>query len=204
MGLPAVKHDRGRTARRPHLRVVAPAKTARRSPARAGAPSRRPSHLHVRIARRNFLLFTAVVVLFAGLGVGRVWLSVEAAQAAIEAKSLRDDIRVERYNGDMLEVRQSALGSPSRIRAIAGKALGMEPADEVTYLDLTTPEARDAIAPSPAEKSAASAATPSRVAAATATGGESGFEAALASLVDLTAGEASVLLVGDVGLASAR
>jgi hypothetical protein len=100
---------------------------------------------------------------------------------------LRTDIRNERYEGDLLEVRQSALGSPERIRAIAGKALGMAPASSVSYLELGS-------------KGKATAEVP----VAKAEVAPSGLAQALSNVMDLTAGEAEVLLVGDVGLASSR
>jgi hypothetical protein len=119
---------------------------------------------------------------------GRVWLSVQATAASLEATELRGSIKSERYRGDMLEVRQSALGSPSRIRAIAGKAMGMAPAKTVSYLDLTGGKADEARAASVNAKADAN----------------SGAGTMLAKLLDLTAGEAQVLLVGDVGLAASR
>jgi len=111
----------------------------------------------------------------------------------MEANRLRGDIKSERYEGDMLEVRQSALGSPSRIRAIAGQAMSMAPAREVTYLDLqestsASPEAvhatQAAIAPSDRPRA--------------------GVAGVVARVMDLTAGEAQVLLVGDIGLTSSK
>lgn len=137
-------------------------------------------------ARQNFVLFSVAVALVSTVGVARVWLSVRAIEASFEASQLRADIKSERYEGDMLEVRQSALGSPSRIRAIAGRAMGMAPAKQVTYIDLT-----EAVQP-PIESQQANAAEPSVV------------KAVVAVLRDLTAGDARVLFVGDVGVASTR
>jgi cell division protein FtsL len=137
------------------------------------------------VARQNCVLFAVAVTVLALLGVGRIWLSVEAAQASLRSTELKKSIKSERYRGDMLEVRQSALGSPSRIRTIAGRAMNMAPATSVTYLDLTGEQSE----PQPSSEERA--------------GGRS-VGAVLGTLLDLTAGEAQVLLVGDVGLASAR
>lgn len=178
MGMPALREQP--RARKPHLRVV---KTKPR-----GA-SRRSSQAQAALARQNFLMFVVLLGVIAVLGVGRVWLTVQATEASLQANELRASIKSERYEGDMLEVRQSALGSPSRIRAIAGKAMDMAPAAEVTYLDLTKGE----------PKKAAATVTP-RVSRADA----SGFAGVLAKVLDLTAGEAEVLLVGDVGLTSSQ
>jgi len=176
--MPAVRHEpREASRRRPHLRVVRPQK----SPVR----SRRTAAAQAAAARSAFRTFALLITLAAVLGMGRVWLSVKAAEASLEANRLRGDIKNERYEGDMLEVRQSALGSPSRIKAIAGSAMGMAPAKKVTYLNLA-----------PRGPAQASAAAPSIK--------QDGFSRAISGMMDLAAGEAQVLLVGDVGLASSR
>jgi len=135
-----------------------------------------------------YIFFAVIVGVFALLGVGRVWLSVQAAEASIDSGQLRREIKVERYRGDMLEIQQSALATPSRIQAIAGTTMGMTPASSVSYLDLSkvcAPVTPGAIADAPR----------------TAKGGVS---ALLAKALDVAAGEAQILLVGDVGLASSR
>jgi len=183
VGLPALRHDATHGARRPHLRLLPSPKKG------AGRRSRD----ELAAARAKFRLFVVVTALVALLGVGRVWLSVSATTVSLEANELRARIETERYEGDMLEARQSSLGSPSRIRAIAGKAMGMAPAESVSYLDLTKQEKKSSGDRKPAtEVSKASVA------------GESSLQRALGNIMDLTAGEAQVLLVGDVGLASTR
>jgi len=122
------------------------------------------------------------------LGFGRVWLSVQAAQASIDSGKLRRDIKIEQYQGDMLEVQQSALATPSRIQAIAGGTMGMAPAASVSYLDL-----RGDSAPNPSATLASAKPVPS-----------DGLSGTLAKAMDVAAGEARVLLVGDVGLSSSR
>ena len=175
MGLPARRHDTEHRSKKTHLRVV-----------RTSARTRKVSaQQQVLAARRNFRLFATLMSVVAVLGLSRVWLSVEATQASLEAARLRSELRSERYRGDMLEVRQSALGSPSRIRAIAGKAMDMAPAQSITYMDL---------APKKKNHRATEVATSST----------SSLRRTLASVMDLTAGEAQVLLVGDVGLASTQ
>ncbi len=178
MGLPALRHEpKTSRTRGPRLKVVTASKP------RTGARRKTSS---VESARSAFRVFAVVVFVVAVLGVGRVWLSVRAAEASIRANELRSDIKAERYEGDMLEVRQSALGSPSRIRAIAGTAMGMAPARKVTYLDLATntkPSATEKVADAP---------------------GHSAVKRFVSDMMDLSAGEAQVLLVGDVGLASQK
>lgn len=159
---------------RPRLRLVKPAKT--RNTARACVQ-----------ARRNFTVFASLITVLALIGIARVWVSVQATEASFKASELRADIKSERYEGDMLEVRQSALGSPSRIQAIAGRAMDMAPVSDVTYLNLTAPTD-----PRPPKAEQAEVA------------GVSALQRAVAAFIELTAGEAEVLLIGDVGLASTR
>lgn len=185
MGLPARKIETRQASRRPRLTVVRPGtgtpKTKRGW--QSGTKARNP-RAAAALARQNFQMFCAIIIVVACLGTGRVWLSVEATKASLEANELRAQIKAERYEGDMLEVRQSSLGSPSRIRAIAGNAMDMAPASDVSYLNLTKPTAHRAPAPETRHASEA--------------------ETVIAKLMRLTAGEAEVLLVGDVGLASVR
>jgi cell division protein FtsL len=131
-------------------------------------------------------MFATLVAVVSALGVARIWVSVRAIEASFEANQLRADIRSERYEGDMLEVRQSALGSPSRIREIAGRAMDMAPANQVTYLQLREP-----------------AKSESRVSRA-GVADIPVLRKLVAAFKELTAGEAEMLLVGDVGLTSTR
>ena len=179
MGEPArVRREREHSTR-PRLKVVKDGRGALTSRPKKRAPQC--------AARQNCRAFVLLMAFIALLGVGRVWLSVQAAEASLEVGRLRETIKSERYDGDMLEVRQSALGSPSRIRRLAGKALNMAPAKSVSYLDISDDQ--------PDAKSDADTA---------AADGHTGLSGAVARLLDLTAGEAQVLLVGDVGLAAAR
>ena len=176
MGLPALRHESHAVAVRPHLRVVRPA------PKPSPSKRRRVSHA---TAYQTFVFFAVGVLVVATLGVSRVWLSVQATQASIDSTKLRQDIKNERYRGDLLEVQQSALATPSRILAIACGTLGMAPATSVTYLRRT-------------EEVAVSAAPVGDVSITQPSAGI--WERAM----DIAAGEAQVLLVGDVGLASSR
>jgi len=184
MGLPALRQEpRSARARTPRLSVV------RSAPPKPNRP--RSTVAAAEAARSAFRTFAIVVIVTAVLGIGRVYLSVQAAEASMEANRLRGDIKNERYEGDMLEVRQSALGSPSRIRAIAGQAMSMAPAQEVTYMDLQQPPAAVG---SGVEKTVG----------ASVAGGHDGAAGFVARMMDLTAGEAQVLLVGDIGLTSSK
>jgi cell division protein FtsL len=176
MGLPALRHESHTAIARPHLRVVTPAKKT------SASKRRRVSH---GAAYQGFVFFAVAVAAIALLGVGRVWLSVQATQASIDSTNLRQQIKNERYRGDLLEVQQSALATPSRILAIASGSLGMAPATSVTYLRLKGDEVTPAVS------------TGTGPAARRGVG-------ILERAMDIAAGEAQVLLVGDVGLASSR
>ena len=181
MGVPAVRHAAHDPApARPRLRVV-------KSQARAGSrPKNRTSHA---AAYQAFVFFAVTLGVVAALGLGRVWMSVQAAQASLDSAKLRTSIKSERYKGDMLEIQQSALATPSRVRAIAAGTMGMAPATSISYLDLGTP------GPLVTVRTNAPQSQPVEQVAQT---------GVLTRVMDVVAGEARVLLVGDVGLASSR
>jgi cell division protein FtsL len=178
MGLPAVKREVRQTTRTPRLRVV----DQHTRPARAPQSARKPER---GAAYQAFVFFATLVIVVAGLGVGRVWLSVQAAQASIDCGKLQTAIKQARYQGDMLEIQASALSSPSRVQAIAQGQLGMAPATSVSYLKIT-----------PDKTGVVAQVTPAPVTVAR--------PAMLDTLVGVAAAQARMLLVGDVGLASTR
>jgi hypothetical protein len=124
------------------------------------------------------------MVVLACVGMLRVALAVQASEAAIDGVTLRQDIRSEVLAGKSLEADASALKAPSRIEAIAGSALNMTEAQTVQYIELP--------GEIPADE-------PAVVAADASGAGVGGF---LSKVMDFAAGEAQVLLVGDVGLSS--
>ena len=163
---------------------------SKRSTAVRGTPKRASTSTASRSARRRrsdaqraFRAFAALVLVVSALGVSRIWLSVQANRISIESTQLREQIEDARYEADMLEVRRTALCSPSRIKRLAINAMGMVPAEQYTYLELEQPKVTE----QPKVQRA-----------------DVGIASAFASLLDLTAGEAQALLVGDVGLASSR
>ena len=133
----------------------------------------------------QFRVVAVCLVVLACAGVLRVSLAVQAAEAAIDASALRAELKDERQDGRVLEADKGALAAPSRIEAIASETLNMRRPAEVTYIQL--PEGLTAF-----ETADAGRATRAR---------GSGF---LSTLMDLAAGEAQVLLVGDVGLGPLR
>jgi cell division protein FtsL len=150
---------------------------------RKASASRQTAH---GAAYQSFVFFAVIVGVVAVLGIGRVWLSVQAAEASIDCGKLRTAIKAARYEGDMLEIQSSALSSPSRVQAIAQGQLGMAPATSVSYLKIASAAGVPTAAAPPLQEAAV---------------GRSGM---LDKLVGVAAAEARMLLVGDVGLASTR
>lgn len=182
MGLPALRQEpRSARSRSPRLSVVR---------SESARPKKRNCSARARLeaTRSAFRTFAILAALVSVLAVGRVWLSVEAANTSLEAEQLRAQIKTARYQGDMLEVSQSALGSPSRIRSIATQTMDMVPASHVTYLTLDDTSGTSSGSGTVAE-------TASR---------RGGASSIIGKVMDLTAGEAQVLLVGDVGLTATK
>lgn len=137
--------------------------------------------MHASDAFRVVCLCLAVI---AFAGVMRVSLAASAAEASIDAWKLRADVKAERLVTRTLEADRSALAAPSRIETIASQTLNMTKPTQVSYLQLPAGTAEADSAPAAEEKPAG--------------------DGVLATLVDLAAGEAQVMLVGDVGLGSNR
>lgn len=180
MGSPARRQEPRVALHRPHLRVVHAGATVPRGAARPAARPRASAS-----AYQSFVFFAVVLVVLAGLGAGRVWLSVQAAQASIDCGKLQTAIKAARYEGDMLEIQKSALSTPSRVQAIAVRQLGMAPAASMSYLRIDS-------ARSPAVARADSAEP------------RQARSDVLDQLMGIAAAQARMLLVGDVGLSSSR
>jgi len=151
---------------------------------RSSASSRRSTRAAV-----HFRVAVACLALVACAGVLRVSLAVQAAEAAIDASALRAELKEERQNGRVLEANKGALAAPSRIEELASQTLSMRRPAEVNYIHL--PDALGAAATTPAAADAGDV------------GSRLGSRI-LTTLMDLAAGEAQVLLVGDVGLGPLR
>jgi hypothetical protein len=118
----------------------------------------------------------------------RVSVAVQASEAAVDAGTLRDAIKTEQRVTDGLEVDKSSLASPSRLEGIACVTLDMQKPAEVSYIDLPVPGGTQ---PEP----------PVAQPAVADSGAEEG-RGLFATVMDLAAGEAKAMLVGDMGLGS--
>ncbi|MDA3936367.1 MAG: hypothetical protein PF636_05810 [Actinomycetota bacterium] len=199
MGLPARREtvdSRTERSARPQLRVVLPA--------RRSAPKRNSAAYEDR-CRRAFRVVLVGMIALSVCGLGRVALSAKANEASIDASALRTDIKNEQLTADRLEVDKSCLMTPSRIEAIAGTTMRMSEADDVTFItisdvDETASDAQGALASNDVATDVADASLGADKGKAE----QTPLRALLTSVMDMAAGEAQVLLVGDIGLASSR
>ena len=139
-------------------------------------------------ARAAFWAFVGVLVFAAVLGAARVTLIVRAAEATVTQSRMQAAMKSVRAEADALEVDKSTLSTPSRIAGIASTTMDMAEPVSVRYISLPGGDAADA-------KSSAAAGTPTSA---------SLLDGLLGAVVDLSAGEAQSLLVGDLGLAGSR
>ena len=175
------------TRRAPHLRLVP---QPRERAARAGRPPQ--ARASERRARAVFTAFSAVLVVACVLGGARVALIVRATEISMSENRLQADIKRQRVEVDQLEVDRSSLSTPSRIGTVASTTMGMAPPKSVNYVDV-----RGTVATSSPEAAATQDGP---------TAGQSptGLGALVAAVMDMSAGEAQSLLVGELGLAGSR
>jgi hypothetical protein len=140
-----------------------------------------------RAALRVFACLMCLLTLFA---LTRVSLSARVAEAAVDAEVLRQEIRAERLETDALEIDRSVLSTPERLASIASVSMQMCEPSQLSYLEIEAPAAPSDASPVSLEE------LPS----------DGGFtvRSLVAAVMDMAAGEAEVLLVGDAGLASSR
>lgn len=187
MGAAARKLAHSAAPARPVLRLV-PARSPRaraRARAKAGAAV--------------FRISAVCLLILASAGVARVALAAQAAEAAIDAWEVKSELKAERTATRSLEADRSSLVAPSRIEVLACETLNMSSPVEVCYLELSAPVTEAA---QPEHDAPTLDQVPQN--ADTGTDARTGVAGMLATLVDLAAGEAQVLLVGDMGLGTAR
>jgi cell division protein FtsL len=194
MGQPARRIQASQTTlRTPRLRLVdTPPARAPRPPARASARTR--ARAEEARARSLFTAFALVFLCAVALGGARLSLTTRAAEYSLSENRLLADIRQQRVAVDQLEVDRSALSTPSRIAGIASSTMSMGEPRSVNYI------AASDIAPAgePAEASGVPVSTAGMSSA------PGIFERVVQAVVELSAGEAQSLLVGDLGLAGSR
>lgn len=138
-------------------------------------------------ARSIFTVFTVAFLCLVALGGVRLVLTTQAAEYALSENMRLDEIKQQRVAVDQLEIDRSALSTPSRIADIAASTMAMGEPRSVNYIAASDVE--------PSNASVSDAETSS----------EPGVLARVVeAVVDLSAGEAQSLLVGDLGLAGSR
>jgi hypothetical protein len=140
-----------------------------------------------------FRVFVTVLAVLALFGLTRVSLSARVAEASVDADRLRADICSERLLTDVLEIDRGVLSTPERLASIASASMNMCQASDLTYLEVE-PVAETLLL------------EPEIVVPASGVDTDDGFtvKKMIAAVMDMAAGEAQVLLVGDAGLASSR
>ena len=78
----------------------------------------------------------AAVVLFAGIGFARITLSAATVAEALEAREITTNLESVRSTISDLEVKQSSLSNPTRIKAAAAD-LGMASPETATVIDIS-------------------------------------------------------------------
>lgn len=173
-----MQHHTPAPERRPSLRVV-PKDGRRVAPRRSSAA----------VLRRALAVSFAILALS---GVVRITLATQATEANLNAWALRSQLDAEEQTTRDLEADVSALADPARIEQLASETLKMGRPDQVSYITI----AGTAAAPAGVENATG--------AAANVASGTSGSDDLVATLLDLAACEAQVMLVGDMGLGSGQ
>lgn len=110
-------------SRKPSLRVIE-------------GKSSRPRGLSVSSLRAAFVATLVCLALFSALGGFRVYLASRASVSAIEAAKLQTQISDAYERANELELKQSILAQPDRIKVYAQANLGMGPAVETSHVDI--------------------------------------------------------------------
>jgi cell division protein FtsL len=176
------------TAPAARLRLVdtPPARPPRSSSRSAGAAREHAEEARARSIFGAFVLVFAAVIVLGGV---RVTLTARAAEYSLSESSLQAEIKQERIAVDALEIDRSALSTPSRIAGIAAASMSMGEPASVKYI--TTSDLAGSPSASPAGPTAQ-------------LGAVGALRQVVGAVVDLSAGGAQSLLVGDLGLAGSR
>lgn len=148
--------------------------------------ARKPQRAHA--ASGTFRVVAVCMFVLVLAGAARVNLAARSAEAAINAWDLKGQVTAEKRVTKALEADKSSLAAPSRIQTVAGQTMNMSQPAQVAYLQLP----------------AATPATPKAKLDNTASGARPASRGIVGTLMELAAGEAQVMLVGDVGLGSLR
>ena len=187
-----------------------------------GAQSARARAANEQLFRRIFVIVLALMFVTVMLGLGPVWLSAEATRAAQHSQMLKDEIRDTLAISEGLEMERAAITNNLRLNHSAIQDLGMTRFDgNYTYVYLDSIElinnsslsmtgafniSGDSVAHLASLSFEQNTESIEYIVAASAPGTNIGemFRSSLDTIARLTAGEASTLLIGDIGLAAMR
>ena len=172
--------------------------------------------------RRIFAIVFALMLVTVMVGLAPVWLSAEATRAAQHSQILQDEIRDTLAMSESLEMQRAAITNNLRLNQSAVQDLGMTRFDgNYTYVHLDGIEliadsslsmtgefniTGDSVAHLALLSLEQNDENFNRSAAAPTSSSNLGqmFRASLDTIAQLSAGEASTLLIGDIGLAGMR
>lgn len=195
---------------RARTRTQANGPTLRAVPSSRGRTHSRQSRRPIRgaEARCRSVFTTAVVLLVAltALGLVRVAVIARAAEMTMSADRLSRRIKDQRVQTDQLEIDRSSLSTPSRIGGIASDTMQMGDPASVSYMDMPVSEddATQLAASGAGALRSSAVVEPVPVGGKPVPSGAARLSAVLGTLMDVSAGEAQSLLVGDLGLAGSR
>lgn len=136
-----------------------------------------------RACQTTFLYVGVAVALLVFLGLGSVFINAEATRCSQQSALIKADISQQTAYAQSLELKYATMRNSERIEKIATNDMGMVPAgNKVSAIDI------GAIQNAPVHKNVS---TPDK-------------NSTLTRLAQLTTGEASALLVGDINLALSR
>lgn len=172
--------------------------------------------------RRVFVIVFVLMLVTVMMGLGPVWLSAEATRAAQHSQILKDEIRDTLAISEGLEMERAAITNNLRLNQSAIQDLGMARFDgDHTYVYLDDVEliansnlsitgefniTGDSVAHLASLSLMQDAESLDHSASTSAPSNNIGqmFRRSLDTIAHLTAGEASTLLIGDIGLAGMR
>ena len=193
--------------------------------ASAGKKSAKSTHARAaneQLFRRIFVIVLALMFVTVMLGLGPVWLSAEATRAAQHSQMLKDEIRDTLAISEGLEMERAAITNNLRLNQSAIQDLGMTRFDgDHTYVYLDSIELisnsslsmtgefnimGDSVAHLASLSFEQNDESSEYIVAASVPDTNIGemFRSSLDTIARLTAGEASTLLIGDIGLAAMR
>jgi cell division protein FtsL len=119
---------RRRSSRMPETPIkVVPTRTPGSAPSTSAAPFAAPALVKVA---------AIVAAMFLVIGLGRITLDSATCAMAMEASDISSQIELARDGANTLEVEQSTLSNPTRIKEQAA-ALGMTVSETTTFIDIS-------------------------------------------------------------------